>query len=246
MPDADRFVGASALEDALDADDPVERMVSCLDGDDGRAEGDGPAHGEGILIYAASRLLVLDSKAWTDLAEAAAGNDAAAMSRASGIPRSALAKGKNARRLVEAVCSLRCDDWMALRYMALGRTQKNVADMSGVRKQAVNARIRRAARRHEWVAKLIGLSSQELCSAGAGARENAGSIGRQARSVNIKIKTGMTALRGVSEDAMHKAEQATRARGPQGPSENAQGGTRKKTVPTVKGKRLKTAAGEVR
>ena len=164
MPDAERYIGARMSTEAI-----LSRRTASASGG-----------GRGILKFAASRLLTMDTGEWRKFTEAKARRDVREMSRLSGIPKSAFSAKSEVGRLVDMLAGIPSDDWQTLRHVVLGRSQSSVARISSrITKQAVSQRLHRAALRYVWVARLLyggGTASQ---------RQN-----QLTECVNIKWATG--------------------------------------------------------
>jgi hypothetical protein len=126
------------------------------------ADGGGkPSAGETMELCVASRMLEIGARAWEDFRAACARRDPKAAARILGAPQGAFRgagggwEGSVVARMMERVGMLNAKAWDVVRRMALGDTQKRVADLEWVSKQAMSARVNRMARSHGWVRKMM-------------------------------------------------------------------------------------------
>lgn len=121
------------------------------------ARGRGSASRDGTMArLAASRMLAMDSASWTAFRKAVDADDREGMAKAAQMPRSAFAPGSDALKLARQATRLDARHWEVVRLLAAERSQSDVARMTGgLSKQAVNTMLRRIAKRHDWVARLV-------------------------------------------------------------------------------------------
>lgn len=125
------------------------------------ARSDAGAAGRGRDAGFVSALLRLDSAGWDAFAGACAAKDARRASAALGGPLGMFRgpgggwEGSTADRVMGALGPLTGAEWEIVRGVALGASQKAVADAMLVRKQAVSKRMKRLSRRAEWVGRLM-------------------------------------------------------------------------------------------
>ena len=151
MEDPDGFVAAMGDAGKMVADG------FCFDDSDANDGGEGR---DQMLFILASRALLLSGNAWDAFRNACAEKNARNASKAAGAPLGAF-RGPNGRwdgsaaeRLMGRLGALDAKNWEAVRRLALGDAQKRVADLTLVRKQAMNQRIKRLSRDCGWVLKL--------------------------------------------------------------------------------------------
>jgi FixJ family two-component response regulator len=70
-------------------------------------------------------------------------------------------EGSTADRVMGALGPLTGAEWEIVRGVALGASQKAVADGMLVRKQAVSKRMKRLSRRAEWVGRLMEMARRK-------------------------------------------------------------------------------------
>lgn len=143
----------------MNGDDGMARFVGGHMAVDALAwtRGRGSASHDGTMArLAASRMLAMDSASWTAFRKAVDADDREGMARAAQMPRSAFSPGSDALKLARQATRLDARHWEVVRLLAAERSQSDVARMTGgLSKQAVNTMLRRIAKRHDWVARLV-------------------------------------------------------------------------------------------
>ncbi|MBQ1429359.1 MAG: hypothetical protein IIZ06_06790 [Kiritimatiellae bacterium] len=146
MPDADAYVERFSAEEARRADSDVAQREDRFGG---------------MARGFAAGLMRLDSRGWDALKDACARMDARAASALMGVPLGMFRgprggwDGSVADRVMGMVGGIGGDTWEQVRGVLSGRSQSDVARLGLVTKQAVSKRMKKAARRETWLARLL-------------------------------------------------------------------------------------------
>lgn len=153
MDDPDKYIGERIS-------DEVAQPASVRRGGIGSGAEPERSQFEPMLVALAKRVLLLSGPGWDEFRAACARRDAKSAARASGAPLGAFRgpggtwAGSAAERLVAQISGLDARGWEMARRLAMGDSQKRVADLTLVRKQAMNQRLKRTVRGMDWVGRL--------------------------------------------------------------------------------------------
>ena len=158
--------------DGFQADGQSVVCLGAMDGQEGadafvgRFAADAQERADGAFGSAergfAAGLMRLDSRGWEEMKAAVASMDARSAARIAGVPLGMFRgprgkwEGSVADRVMSRVGQVDGATWEQVRGVLSGRSQSEVARLGLVTKQAVSKRLIRAARRLEWLARLLG------------------------------------------------------------------------------------------
>lgn len=115
---------------------------------------------DSTLLLLTAKLLKLSGANWEAYKKAVEAKNAKMAAKIAGAPLGAFRgpdggwDGSAAQVLSEKLGAFDAQNWEAIRRLATGEEQKRVADLTLVKKQAMNQRLDRLGKKHEWVARL--------------------------------------------------------------------------------------------
>lgn len=119
---------------------------------DGIGEEESPAPARDRKLFILQRLLDADGRTFGRIAEMLEAGMPRRAAELVGIPAG---MARDLAAVMDAVRGVRPAQWDVVRHIAMGETQAKVAEMLGVRKQAVNQNLRRMCAKSPWIGVLL-------------------------------------------------------------------------------------------